>query len=85
MGEYYASIDPGKHILSWFVYVPKLSTGYPQPVDNLCVDMWANFLLYDSILKIPEILYKCRQIDIESFKTYIKSSIIYPEFVRIFL
>jgi hypothetical protein len=33
---------------------PKLSTGYPQPVDFLCVDMWANLLLYDQHYKIPQ-------------------------------
>jgi len=36
---------------------PKLSTGYPQPVDFLCVDIGANFFLYDQALKIPEKLW----------------------------
>ena len=48
------NIGHTSHILSWLVYGPKLSTGYPQPVDFLCVDMWANFLLYDQLYKIPE-------------------------------
>jgi hypothetical protein len=39
---------------------PNLSTGYPQPVDIFVEKMWAKFLLYDKLLKIPEI---CRNVD----------------------
>jgi hypothetical protein len=33
---------------------PNYPQGYPHPVDFLCVDMGANFLLYDQHYKIPE-------------------------------
>jgi hypothetical protein len=35
---------------------PNYPQGYPHPVDFLCVGMWAEFSIYDTSKKVPEIV-----------------------------